>query len=80
MGSTQLLSSVNPTALAAQPLPVEQMGAGEVGADASAGKPFDRLPVPALSDLAFAQQRARARLDSQRPVRATGARPLCQLA
>ena len=73
MARAQLLARVDPAALAAQPLAVEQVGAGELEAHAGAAKPLDRLAVEALGGLAVAEQRARAGLDAQRPVGAAGA-------
>src|ERR1700722_16545115 len=49
------------------------MGAGEVNALASAAEAARRLAVKILRGLIHAQQRARARLDSQRLVGAAGA-------
>jgi len=69
----QLLSRVNASALAAQPLAVEQMRPGELDADLGAGKVLDRLPVQTLCRRTFAQQRPRARLDPERPFGAAGA-------
>ena len=65
MGDPQLLASVGTAVLAAQPLAVEQVRAGEFGPQRSTAEPVDRLAVEALGGLALAQQRARARLDSQ---------------
>ena len=72
----QLLARVHAPALAAQPFAVEQVGARELGADARAAEPLDRLAVEALGVVAVAQQRARARLDPQRPVGAARPRRL----
>ena len=70
VGDAQLLAGVDSPVLAAQPFAVEQMGAGERHTDAGAAEPLDRLAVEAFGRLALAQQRSRARLDPQRPVRA----------
>ena len=48
VGGAQLLARVQAAALAAQPFAVEQMGAGELHADAGAAEPLDRLAVEAL--------------------------------
>src|SRR5207302_1338578 len=61
------------SALAAKPLAVEEVGAGELDADAGVAEPVDRLPIQALGGLAVAQQRSRAGLDAERPVGAAGA-------
>src|SRR6266700_4984424 len=45
VGRSQLLARVDATPLAAQPLAVEQMRAGEFGAEACAPETFDRLAV-----------------------------------
>ena len=68
VGGAQLLARVDAAALAAQPLAVEQVGAGELGAQPRAAQALDRLAIQALGGLAFAQQRARAGRDPQRPV------------
>ncbi len=66
-GGAQLLARVRAAALAAQPLPVEQVGAGELGADAGTAQPDDRLAVQALGVAARAQQGADPGFDPQRP-------------
>jgi hypothetical protein len=58
MGRAQLLARVDAPALAAQPLAVEQMGAGELDADAGTPEARDRLAVEVLGGLVLAQQRA----------------------
>src|SRR5437879_13863847 len=68
----QLLASVDPAALAAQPFAVEEVSAGELHPDASPGEPLDRLAIEPLGGLAIAKERSRARLDAERPVRSTG--------
>ena len=70
MRGAQLLAGVDAPVLAAQPLAVEQMGAPEFHAQASAAKPVDRLPVEGLGALALAAQCPRAGLDAERPVAA----------
>src|SRR6266446_3865986 len=65
-------SGVDAPVLAAQPLTIEQMGAPEFPAQASAAKPVDRLPVESLGALALAAQGPRAGLDAERPVAAAG--------
>src|SRR6266568_8041533 len=69
----QLLAGIDPPVLPAQPLPVEEVGAGERHPDAGAGEAVDPLAVLALGGLALAEQRPRARLDPERPVAAAGA-------
>jgi len=44
----QLRPRVDPPALAAQPLAVEQVRAGQLGPEAGAAQPADRLAIPAL--------------------------------
>ena len=67
-GDAQLLARVDPPALAAQPLAVEQMRAGELHAQARAPEALDRLAVAALGGVPLAGERADAGLDPQRPV------------
>jgi hypothetical protein len=67
----QLFAGIDAPVLASQPFSVEQVGAAERPADAGAAKPVDRLAIEALGCIAVAQHRARARLDSQRPIGAT---------
>ena len=62
--------------LAAQPFSVEELGTGELHANSGASEPLDRLPVQAIGGLVLAEQRARAGLNTERPVRAAGRRPL----
>ena len=64
----QLRPRLGPPALAAQPLTVQQVGAGELGPNAGAAEPADRLAVPALGVLAVAEQRPAARVDPLPPV------------
>src|ERR1700733_6932745 len=56
VGGAQLLAGVAAAALAAQPFAVEQVGAGQLHAQAGAAEAVNRLPVPAVGDLAAAQQ------------------------
>jgi hypothetical protein len=50
----QLSAGVHPPVLAAQPFAVQQVGAGELGAELGTAEPVDRLAVPALGGLAVA--------------------------
>src|SRR5215470_15004944 len=70
--AAQLIPGVAAAALAAQPLPVQQVRAGQLRADPGAAKPGDRLPVAVLGRCSLTQQRTAARLDAERPVSATG--------
>ena len=54
----QLFPGVGAAVYAAQPFAVEQMGAGQLGAELGAAQPVDRLGVPALGGLALGHQRA----------------------
>ena len=54
--------------LAAQPLAVEQVRAGQLGADAGPAQPLDRLAVAPLGRLALAEQGADPGLDPQHPL------------
>ena len=51
----QLRPGFGPSALAAQPLAVEQVRAGEFGPEAGAAQPVDRLAIPAVGVLAVAE-------------------------
>ena len=73
VGGAELRARVDPPVLAAQPLAVEQVRAGELRAQPRAAQPLDRLAVQALGALALAQQRARAGPDAERPVGAATA-------
>ena len=67
MCRAQLLSRVDAPALAAQPLPVEEMCASVFRCDAAATEPVDRLAVELLCERALAEERVRARLDAAGP-------------
>ena len=54
----QLLARVDAAVLAAQPLAVEQMRAGELGPQPGAAQPLDRFAIEVVCGLALAQQRA----------------------
>ena len=58
MGDVKLRPRVDPAALSAQPLSIQQVRACEIGADAGTPKPLDRLAVTALGGVTLAQQRA----------------------
>src|SRR5918996_3597060 len=68
VGGAQLLTRVAAATLPPKPLPVLQMSAGQLHANAGSGQALDRLEVEALHPLALAQQRTRARLDAECPV------------
>src|SRR5580704_13221548 len=68
VGYAQLLAGVSAAALAAQPLAVEQVSAGELRADAGTAQPFDRLPVQSVGGLALAEQGTDEGFDPQRPL------------
>src|SRR3954454_2529957 len=72
VGGTELDTRVAAAILAAQPLPVEQLSPGELGTQAGAAQPLDRLAIQALGTRALAQERPAARLDSQAPVGLAG--------
>ena len=73
LSGAKLIAGFTAAALAAQPLAAEQAGAAQVNTQASAAEAARRLTVKILRGLIHAPQRARARLDSQRPVGAAGA-------
>ena len=68
----QVLPCVAAAAHALQPFPVQQVGAGEVGAEPGEAQPGDRLAIKTLGVLTFVQQRVRTGLDPERPVGAAG--------
>src|SRR5215472_16082623 len=57
VGRTQLIARVDAAALAAQPLPVEQMRAGKFRADFGAAEPLDRTVIQEIRAVAAGQQR-----------------------
>jgi hypothetical protein len=57
VGGTQLLAGLRAAALAAQPFPVEQVGAGQFRADPGTAEPLDRLEIQVLGVLDVAEQR-----------------------
>jgi hypothetical protein len=69
MGYVQLFAGLGAAPFPAQPLPVEQVGTGQLGANASVPQPLDRLLVAALRRRAFTEQRTDPGLDTQRPLR-----------
>lgn len=60
VGTAQLVPGGSDTPLAAQPLPIQQMGAVQVHAQRGAAEVVDGLAVAGLGGLTFADQRARA--------------------
>src|SRR5918999_3307837 len=58
VGGAQLFACVRLATLAAQPFAIEQVGPGELTADAGTAEPLDRLPVSTLGRLPVGQQRA----------------------
>jgi hypothetical protein len=70
VGGTELGTRVDTAMLAAQPLPVEQMRAGELRPQRRAAQAVERLAMEPVGGAALAQQRAGARLDAGRGVRA----------
>src|SRR5215472_17738299 len=78
VGGAKLHARVEAPALTPQPFAVKEMSAGEFRTDVRAAEPLDCLAVESL-DVVLAQQRARARLDPQRPFGAAGPRGLREL-
>jgi hypothetical protein len=68
MRGAQLCPRVGPPTLAAQPLAVQQVRTGQLGPEAGAAEPADRVAVPALGVLAVAEQRLAAGVDPLAPV------------
>src|SRR5437588_2170335 len=69
----QLLASVEAAPLPPQPFAVEEMGAGELHADARASEPLNRLAIQAVGLVAVGEQRAAAGLDPEAPISGAGA-------
>src|SRR5258708_29299448 len=67
-GGAQLLARVHPAVVPAQPLPVEQVAAGQFGADAGAGEAVDGLTVEPPRGLALADQGGQAGPDPPPPL------------
>ena len=72
MGRAQPLARIDASALTAQPLPVQQVRAGELRTQLRAAQPIDRFAIQVVSGGADAQQRPGARLDADIIVTATG--------
>jgi hypothetical protein len=68
----QLGAGVGAPSLAAQPFPVEQVGAGQRQPHPGPAQPSDRLGVQLLGGVAMGQQGPRAGLEAQPPVRSAG--------
>ena len=58
VGGTQLVPSLRAAALAAQPLAVQQVGAGELGAKLGTAQSVNRLLVQAIGRVVLGHQRA----------------------
>jgi NADP-dependent 3-hydroxy acid dehydrogenase YdfG len=80
VGAAELPAGVDPAVLAAEPLAVEQVRAGQIDAGARPPQVPDGPLVQVLGGLAVAQQRQRARPDAERPVGAGRAGGLRQAA
>src|SRR5271170_1360167 len=78
MGDAELRARVGPAALAAQPLPVQQVRPSKLGTKARAVQPVDRLAIGVLRVLAVAEQRPAACVYPQPPVGLADARRLGQ--
>src|SRR4051795_10793440 len=68
VGRAQLVARVDPAVLAAQPLPVEQMSAGELGTKRGPCQPLDGFAMQTLGALTLAHECPAARLYSPAPV------------
>src|SRR5205814_1180132 len=78
VGSLKLLARVDAPTRTTQPLAEEQPAARELGTEPGAPQAIDRLAVQALGRLTLAQQRARPRVEAQRPVGVARTRVLAQ--
>src|SRR4051794_4171919 len=72
VGRAQLVARIDPAVLPAQPLPVEQMSAGELGTKRGPCQPLDGFAMQTLGALTLAQQGAAARLYPLTPVGVAG--------
>jgi len=68
VGSEQLATRIGPAISPAEPLPVQQVSAGQLRAHPGPAEMLDSLPEPALGDVWLAEQGSRAGLDTERPV------------
>src|SRR4051812_10870570 len=64
-GGAQLLARVHPAPLSAQPLAIEEPGAGEMKRCATASEPIDRSFVQSVGMAPFAEKGARPSLDAE---------------
>src|SRR4029078_11604190 len=64
----EVVARLDAAPLTPQPLAVEQVGPGDLYANAGAAQPMERFLVEALGVLAVAEQRARPGLDPERPI------------
>src|SRR4051794_40165223 len=68
VGSSQLRASIETAPLTSKPLAVQQLGAGELHADARSIEPGDCVLEELIGVIAIAEQCAETSLDSQTPV------------
>ena len=68
VGEGELPAGVGPAVLPAEPLPVEQVSAGELAAHPGPAEVRDGFAETALGGVPLAQQRSRARLDAEHPI------------
>ena len=78
MRDAQLLSRVESSALTAQPLAVQKARARELRTYSRPVQPLNRFRVEMLGLVTAAEERARARLDTEGPVGTGDLRPLEQ--
>jgi hypothetical protein len=69
VGRSQLLASVDAPALAAQPLAVEKMRAGQLRPQRRPAQPVDRLAVQVVGERPWLSARQRASIPSTQLVR-----------
>ena len=72
VGRAQLLARLDPAILAAQPLTVQEMCAGDLGPEPGALQPLDGLTIQFIGVRPVAQQRAAARFDAERELGPAG--------
>src|SRR5580704_19673622 len=72
VGRAQLLACVEAPVIAAQPLPVDQMRAGQLRTELRTAQPADRFAIAVVSVGAVAEQRPAARLNAEGDILAAG--------
>src|SRR5207244_7277573 len=69
----------DPPPLAAEPFAIHQSSARQLHTDAASAQPFNRLAIQIVCDSTLRQERTRASLNPQRPLRSTYPRPVREI-